>query len=55
MHEKHFSDAVDLVKDSRYILMKKKIRKYEKYSNRNDFDKSLINWYDLHVVINKPK
>ncbi|URJ47226.1 MULTISPECIES: hypothetical protein [Paenibacillus] len=39
MHEKNFSDAVSLVKDSRYLSEEKQIQKYEEYSNRTDFDK----------------
>lgn len=39
MHEKNFSDAVSLVKDSRYLSEEKQIQKYEEYSNKTDFDK----------------
>ncbi|ADO56195.1 hypothetical protein [Paenibacillus polymyxa] len=39
VHEKNFSDAVSLVKDSWYLSEEKQIQKYEEYSNRTDFDK----------------
>ncbi|MMZ58044.1 hypothetical protein D1872_200090 [compost metagenome] len=48
------STAVDLVKEHS-AYNEGKIPKYEEYSKRNDFDKSLINCYNLHVVISKPK
>lgn len=37
------------------VYSEEKIQKYEEYSNRIDFDKSLTNLYNLHVVIRKPK